>query len=360
VVYSLATGRRRRTDLNAEPSLGLRKARIAGLGKHLPERIVTNADLEKLVETSDAWIRERTGIVERRQAADNEVASTLGIGAGRAALDQAGIQPDELDLIIAATTSPDGMFPAVASYIQDGLGARRAGAFDINAACVGFVTAMATASQYIATGAAERVLVVGTDVLSRIVDWTDRGTCVLFGDGAGAAVLEASDEGTPMSFVLRSDGSGAKTLYAHGPCASPLDADPGAHFIRMDGRQIFKFAVQAMDSATREVMSRSGLSVDDIDLLVPHQANMRIITATAKALGLPLEKAMINVDRYGNTSSASIPMALCEALEQGRLRDGDKVVMVAFGGGLVWGALLLEWTPVGPAIARQAKAAAPA
>jgi 3-oxoacyl-[acyl-carrier-protein] synthase-3 len=197
-------------------------------------------------------------------------------------------------------------------------------------------------------------------VLTRIVDWTDRGTCVLFGDGAGAAVLEASDEGTPMTFVLRSDGAGAKTLYAHGRCASPLDADPGTHFIRMDGRQIFKFAVHAMDSATREVMSRSGLTVDDIDLLVPHQANLRIITATAKALGLPPEKAMINVDRYGNTSSASIPMALCEAMEQGRLHDGDKVVLVAFGGGLVWGALLLEWAPVGPMPARAVEAKAPA
>jgi 3-oxoacyl-[acyl-carrier-protein] synthase-3 len=360
VVYSHPTGGRRRTNLNAEPSPGLRKARIAGLGKYLPEHVITNADLEKLVETSDVWIRERTGIVERRRAADDETASTLGINAGQAALEQAGIEAGELDLIIAATTSPDGMFPAVASYIQDGLGASRAAAFDINAACVGFVTAMATASQFIATGAAERVLVVGTDVLSRIVDWTDRGTCVLFADGAGAVVLEASDEGTPMTFVLKSDGSGANTLYAHGPGASPLAADPGAHFIRMDGRQIFKFAVHAMESVTRDVIRQSGLSVGDIDLLVPHQANLRIITATAKALGLPPEKAMINVDRYGNTSSASIPMALCEAMEQGRLHEGDKVVLVAFGGGLVWGALLLEWTPVGPVRAQTAKAKAPA
>jgi 3-oxoacyl-[acyl-carrier-protein] synthase-3 len=358
MLYSQATGGRRRTNLNAEPATGQRTARIAGLGKYLPERVVTNADLEKLVDTTDAWIQERTGILERRQAAGDESASTLGIQAARDALAQAEINAADLDLVIAATTSPDGMFPAIASYIQDGIGARRAGAFDINAACVGFVTAMATASQFIATGAAERVLVVGADVLSRIVDWTDRGTCVLFGDGAGAVVLEASDGGRPFSFVLRSDGSVADALYASGPCAAPLLADPGAHFIRMDGRQVFKFAVHAMDSATREVLAGAGLTVDDIDLLVPHQANLRIITATAKALGLPPEKAMINVDRYGNTSSASIPMALCEALEQDRLHAGDHVILVAFGGGLVWGALLLEWAPVGPMAARATPAAA--
>jgi 3-oxoacyl-[acyl-carrier-protein] synthase-3 len=247
------------------------------------------------------------------------------------------------------------MFPAVASLIQDGLGARRAGAFDINAACVGFVTAVATASQFIATGTYKRILVVGSDVLTRIVDWTDRRTCVLFGDGAGAVVLEAGERGGPLSFVLHSDGKGGPALFALGPCSRPGETDPGCYFIQMDGPHIFKFAVQAMEQATREAVAAAGLTVDDIDLLIPHQANLRIIDATAKRLGIPAERCMANVDRYGNTSSASIPIALREAWEQGRLHDGDRLVFVAFGGGLVWGALMLEWLPVGAlATAREA------
>ncbi len=336
------------TPLETDLPATQRSARIAGLGKYLPERIVTNAELERRVETSDTWIRERTGIVERRMAADDETASTMGARAARQALEQASIDPADLDLIIAATTTPDGMFPAVASLIQHELGASRAGAFDINAACVGFLSALATAAQFIATGACERILVVGADVLTRIVDWSDRGTCVLFGDGAGAVVLEAAERAGPLNFVLRSDGGAAYALYAHGPCASPLDADAGTCFIRMDGKRIFKFAVHAMESATREALRQADLTVDDIALLVPHQANLRIILATAKALGLPLERAAINVERYGNTSSASIPMALREAWEEGRLHDGDKVVFAAFGGGLVWGAMVVEWAPVGP------------
>ncbi len=325
------------------------RARIAGVGKYLPERVVTNADLERLVETSDVWVQERTGIRERRMAADHETASTLGVEAARGALEQAEIDPNDLDLVIVATTSPDGMFPATASLVQAGLGARHAGAFDINAACVGFVSAMATGSQFIATGAYKRVLVVGSDVLSRIVDWTDRGTCVLFGDGAGAVVLEASDRGGMQSFLFRSDGDSAKALYALGPCGPTGEADPGRYYIQMDGTHVFKFAINAMESATREVVREAGLTLDDIDLLIPHQANLRIIKATAKALGLSPERAMVNVDRYGNTSSASIPMALREAWEQGRLHDGDQLVFVAFGGGLVCGAMVVEWTPVGPA-----------
>lgn len=323
-------------------------ARIAGIGKYLPRRVLTNHDLERMVDTSDAWIQERTGVRERHLAADDETASTMGIEAARQALSQAEVDPADLDLVIAATTSPDAMFPAVASYIQDGLGARRAGAFDINAACVGFVTALTTASQFIEAGSCRRALVVGSDVLSRIVDWEDRTTCVLFGDGAGAVVLEASDRGGPLSFVLRSDGGGASILHAPGPCGRPGSAEPGHYFIAMDGPQVFKFAVHAMESATREVVQAAGLTLDEIDLLVPHQANARIINATAKALGLPPERAMVNVDRYGNTSSASIPIALQEAWEQGRLHDGARVVLVAFGGGMVWGAMALEWAPVGP------------
>ena len=324
------------------------RARISGLGKYLPEKILTNADLEKLVDTSDAWIQERTGIRERRIAADNESASTMAIEAARQALEQAEIDPADLDLVIVATTSPDGLFPATASLVQNGLGAGRAGAFDVNAACVGFLSGLATGAQFIETGAYKRVLVIGTEVLSRIVDWTDRGTCLLFADAAGAVVLEASDRGGPLSFVLHSDGSGADKLFAHGPATRKDIADRDCHFISMDGRHIFKFAVQAMESAAREAIDKAGLEIDDIDLLVPHQANLRIIRATAKALGLPEERAMINVDRYGNTSSASIPVALREAWEQGRLHDGDRVVLMTFGGGLAWGSMVLDWAPVGP------------
>ena len=333
------------------------RARIAGIGKYLPQRILTNAELEQMVETSDQWIQDRTGVLERHIAADDETASSMGIRAARQALEQAQVDPADLDLVIAATTTPDGMFPAVASLIQHGLGARRAGAFDINAACVGFVTALATASQFIEGGVYRRVLVVGADVLSRIIDWTDRRTCVLFGDGAGAVVLEASERGGPLSFVLHSDGGGAASLYAPGPCGPEGAADPGCYYVSMDGRQIFKFAVHAMEDATREAVASAGLSLDDIALLIPHQANLRIINATAKALGLPPERAMVNVDRCGNTSSASIPMAMREAWEQGRLHDGDRVVLVAFGGGLVWGAMALEWAPVGPMPVEAAEAA---
>ena len=324
------------------------RSRISGIGKYVPERVLTNFDLEKLVDTSDTWIQERTGVRERHIAADHETASTMGIQAAKQALAQADVSPGDLDLIIAATTSPDGMFPAIASRIQDGLGANRAGAFDINAACVGFLSALATASQFIATGTYQRILVIGSEVLSRIIDWNDRNTCVLFGDGAGAVVLEAAEQGGPLSFVLHSDGSGASSLYAHGPCSAPNGLEADGYFISMDGRHIFKFAVQAMESAIREAIDKAGLDLSDVDLMIPHQANLRIIKATAKALGLPPERAMINVDRYGNTSSASIPMALREAWEQDRLHEGDRLAMVTFGGGLVWGAMIFEWSAVGP------------
>ena len=344
--FHLNTFRKRPPELEREP-LNVR-ARIAGLGKYLPERIVTNADLERLVDTSDTWIQERTGVRERRIAADHETASTMAIEAARGALAQADIDPADLDLVIVATTTPDGMFPSVASLVQHGLGAKRAGAFDVNAACVGFLSALATGSQFIAGGAYRRVLVVGSEVLSRIIDWEDRGTCVLFGDGAGAVVLEASDRGGPLSFVFHSDGGGAQLLYAPGPCGPPAATEHGRYYIAREGAQVFKFAVHAMESAAREAVQAAGLTLDDIDLLVPHQANLRIINATTKALGLPLERAMVNVERYGNTSSASIPMALQEAWEQGRLHDGDRLVLVSFGGGLAWGALVLEWALVGP------------
>jgi len=323
-------------------------SRISGIGMYVPERILTNADLERMVDTSDTWIQDRTGVRERHIAADNETASTLGIEASRQALEQAEVDAKDLDLVIAATTSPDGMFPAIASRIQHGLGATGAGAFDVNAACVGFLSALATATQFIATGAYERILVVGSEVLSRIVDWSDRTTCVLFADGAGAVVVEAGGHGGPLSFVLHSDGGGAQNLYADGPCGVPNGLKPDSYYISMDGRQIFKFAVHAMDSATRESIEKAGLNLSDIDLMIPHQANSRIINATTKALGFPPERVMINVDRYGNTSSASIPIALREAWEQGRLHEGDTVAFVTFGGGQVWGAMIYEWVAVGP------------
>ncbi len=329
-------------------------SRIAGLGRYVPERVLTNTELERMVETSDQWIIDRTGIRERHIAAPEESTSQLALRAAQAALANAGIGAADLDLIIAATTTPDGLFPSVASLVQEGLGARRAGAFDINAACMGFMSALATGGQFIGAGGAKRVLVIGAEVLSRIVNWKDRGTCVLFGDGAGAVVLEAADFGGPLAFVLHSDGSKAKQLWADGPCGSTAERELEC-YIHMDGPAIFKFAVQAMTEAVRETLAAARMTPDDIDLLVPHQANLRIIQGVAKALGLPPERAMINVERYGNTSSASIPMALCEAAEQGRLHEGDRVVLCGFGGGLAWGSMLLEWSTTGiPPAARAA------
>jgi len=330
--------------------------RIAGVGHYVPERILTNADLERMVDTSDEWIRNRTGIEERHIAAPHETASTLATNAAKRALAQAGIAAADLDLVLAATTTPDGMFPSVASLVQAGIGANRAGAFDVNAACMGFLSAFATGSQFIANGTARRVLVIGTEVLSRIVDWSDRSTCVLFGDGAGAIVLEAAEYGGPVEFVLRSDGTKRDALWADGP-AGPRDAQgraPETCYINMDGTAIFKFAVHAMTEAVRETMRRARVGVDDVALVVPHQANLRIIQGTVKALGLPMERVMVNIQRYGNTSSASIPIALSEAVAGGRLREGDLVVLCGFGGGLAWGSMALRWSTTGTAPAERA------
>jgi 3-oxoacyl-[acyl-carrier-protein] synthase-3 len=309
-----------------------------------------------MVDTSDQWIRERTGIVERHIAADYETSSSLGTRAAEMALEHAGIEGRDIDLVIGATTTPDGMFPSVASLIQSNIGADHAGAFDVNAACVGFLSALSAATQYIATGTYRRILVVGTEVLSRIVNWEDRGTCVLFGDAAGAVVLEAADFGGPLGLVLRSDGSKKDALFAEGPCG-PRDADgkgapPHLCMINMDGPAIFKFAVQAMTSAVREATVKSQLTIDDIDVLVPHQANLRIIQGTAKQLGIDASKALITVHKYGNTSSASIPVALSEAQREGRLAEGARLAICAFGGGLVWGSMIYEWSTTGIAPAR--------
>ena len=318
--------------------------RIAGVGKYLPERVLTNADLEKMVATSDEWIVTRTGIRERRIAGANESSSTLGAAAARNALKSGDIDPSTVDLVICATSTPDNTFPATASLIQDATGCSRAGAFDVNAACAGFLPAYMSACGLINSGAYRRILVVGAEVMSRIIDWTDRGTCILFGDGAGAVVLDASERETPSSFFLRSDGSLARILYARGHCAAPNTLTEAETFaIAMDGREVFKVAVREMEEACRKAIAAAGLAIDDIAYVIPHQANQRIIAAVAKALGLPIERVIVNIDKYGNTSSASIPIALCEAWEEGRLRDGDRLLFAAVGGGLTWGATVLEW-----------------
>jgi len=325
-------------------------ARIVGVGKYLPARVLTNADLERMVETSNEWIVDRTGIRERRLAAEGETTATMGAAAARMALETAGLRGDQIDLVICATLTPDGMFPASASLIQDAIGAGKAGAFDVNAACTGFLAALAVGAQFIETGVCERVLVVGAEVLSRIIDWSDRSTCVLFGDGAGAVVLERGESGGVGSFVLKSDGSGANLLYARGPASSPLSLRESEGFcIVMDGREVFKFAVRAMEDVARQAIAAAGLTLEDIDYFLPHQANQRIIAAVGRSMGLAPERVISNVERYGNTSSASIPVALCEAWEEGRFKAGDRIVLVAFGGGLAWGASVVEWTGLGSA-----------
>jgi len=319
-----------------------RYARVIGWGKYLPEKVLTNQELEQLVNTSDAWIWSRTGIRERRIAGADETASTMAVRASREALDVSGIQADSLDLVIAATCTADHIFPACASLVQDSLGARKAAAFDINAACSGFIYALATACQFVATGAYDNVLVVGSEVYSRILDWQDRNTCVLFGDGAGAVVIQASDSlPGSLSFVLGNDGSGVDTLYTPGPCG----LNDGRYFLTMKGPETFKFAINIMCQATKEVVAAAHLELSDIDLIIPHQANTRILKSAARLLGIPLDKFFINVDRYGNTSAASIPIALCEAIEGGRLKDGDNLVLVGFGGGLSWAAMAIQWGP---------------
>ena len=327
-------------------------ARITGVGRYVPERIMTNAELERMVDTNDEWIVERTGIHERRIAAPDETSSTLGARAGLAAIESAQIDPATIDLVIAATCTPDGMFPAVATRIQHAVGAGHAGAFDVNAACNGFMSALSTAVQFVAAGTSQRALVVGTETMSRIVDWTDRGTCVLFGDGAGAVIVERAVEGEPGridALLLRSDGSQADLLWASGPC-TPGEAAMGAMGqearIVMDGRSVFRHAVNALVETSMEAVTNAGLTVDDIALCVPHQANRRIITAMADRVGLPMERVYVNVDRYGNTSSATIPIALAEAEADGRLKPGDRVLLAAFGGGLSWSAMVIEWAGV--------------
>jgi len=324
-------------------------AHITGWGMYVPEPVLTNDDISKLVDTSDEWIRERTGIRERHIARENEFPSTLGVEAAIKALQIANLAPTELDLIICTSSSPEYIFPATACLIQDQIGATKAGAFDLQAACSGFVFSINMAAQAIRSGSIKSALIVGTEVLSRFVNWKDRNTCILFGDGAGAFVLQASDvPGGVMSAVMHSDGSGANSLIIPGGGArfpaSELSIHENKHFIHMDGKEVFRFATRVMGKATLEALEQAKLTIDDIQWIIPHQANIRIVETAAKYLKVPLDKFIVNVDRYGNTSTASIPIATVEAIQKGQLKAGDKAVFVGFGGGLTWGAMVVEWT----------------
>ncbi|MEC4684695.1 MAG: beta-ketoacyl-ACP synthase III [Nitrospirota bacterium] len=324
------------------------KARITGTGLYVPKKVLTNLDIEKMVDTSDQWIRERTGIRERRIAANEEAASDLALMASNEALKSAGLKARKLDLIIVATVSGDMPLPSTACLLQHRIGAKKAAAFDVNAACSGFIYALSTADAYIRAGIYKRVLVVGSEVLSRITDWTDRSTCVLLGDGAGAVVLEATDgDRGILSVKLNADGSMWDLLHipAGGSRmpATEKTVKEGLHYMKMRGNETFKVAVRTLEKLVLSTLKEHKLKPEDISLLIPHQANLRIISATAKRLGLGLEKVMINLDRYGNTSAASIPIALDEAVRSGRVREGDYIILEAFGGGLTWASALIKW-----------------
>jgi 3-oxoacyl-[acyl-carrier-protein] synthase-3 len=323
----------------------MRRTRIVGTGAYLPARVLSNEELSRTVDTSHEWIVQRTGIEQRHIAADGEATSDLACAAAHAALENAGLAADRLDLIIVATTTPDNTFPACAAAVQAKLGAHRAVAFDVQAVCSGFVFALAVADNFVKAGQAESVLVIGAETFSRLLDWNDRRTCVLFGDGAGAAVLRA-EEGTGTVFdrgvlatLLGSDGRHYHDLYVDG---GPSTTGTTGH-VRMNGREVFRFAVNALSTATRRVLELGGLEVDDVDWLVPHQANSRILDAVRRNLGLPEDKMLVTVGQHANTSAASVPLALAEAAASGRLRPNQIVVINAMGGGFTWGAALLRW-----------------
>ncbi|MCL4370264.1 MAG: ketoacyl-ACP synthase III [Chloroflexi bacterium] len=323
--------------------------RIAGWGKCLPSQILSNHDLEKMVDTSDEWIRSRSGISERRIVSEEESTATIATAAAQEALERAGIEAADLDLIILATLTPDypGL-PATASLVQHALGASNCGAFDLVAGCSGFVYGLVTGSQFIQNGACRNVLVIGAEALSRVLDWKDRTTCVLFGDGAGAVVLSATDrEGGLLSFVLGSDGAGAQHLIIPaGGSRNPAThetVEQRQHYIKMNGREVFKFAARILPRAFNETLEKAGVKAEEVDLLIPHQANIRIIDSARESLALAEDAVYVNVSRYGNTSAASIPLALCEALEEDKIAPGSLLAMVAFGAGLTWGSALWRW-----------------
>ena len=328
-------------------------ARITGWGMYVPERVLSNHDLEQMVDTSDEWILSRTGIRERRIAAEGETTVTMSLAATHQALQRAHVPAADLDLIIVATSTPDYLCPSAASILQHRLGAKKAAAFDLVAGCSGFVYGLVTASQFIQTGLYERVLLVGAETLSVGVDWADRDTCILFGDGAGAVVVQSSSSPTGiLAAELGSDGSDWDALMVPGGgSANPFSQqvlDRGENYLRMDGRRVFKFATHIMSESVRRVVSQSGVPWEEIKLVIPHQANARIIDLAVRRLRLPPEKVMVNLDRYGNTSAASIALALCEAVEEGRLRPGDHVVLVGFGAGLTWATAVVHWQPTEP------------
>ncbi len=315
---------------------------ITGLGTHVPERVLTNAELAQIVDTSDEWILERTGIRERRIAAKEEALTDIARPAAVAALADAGVEAGEIDLVICATVTPDMMFPTSSAILADELGMPKAAAYDLLAGCTGFVYALAQAYGMLASGLSRRSLVIGGDVLSKILDWEDRSTLVLFGDGAGAVVMEPVERGGFLGFELGADGGGGENLWLPGSGSRHFD-DPDAH-VKMNGREVFKFATRIMVYSAEQILGQCGKSVDDVDVYIPHQANKRIIDYAAAKLGIPPERTVVNVDRYGNTSSGSIPLALTDARAEGRLREGALVLMTGMGAGLTWGSTLIEWT----------------
>jgi 3-oxoacyl-[acyl-carrier-protein] synthase-3 len=324
---------------------------ITGLGSYVPERVMTNDELSTMMDTSDEWIQERTGIRERRIAAPEQALSDLCLPAAREALEAAGLEGSQIDLIIVATVTPDMAFPSTGAILADLLGAPHAAAYDLSAGCTGFMYAVAQAYGMLAGGLAQRALVVGGDVLSKILDWSDRGTAVLFGDGAGAVVLERVADGGFLGFELGADGSGGPQLYLPaGGSRTPASAESveeRLHFVQMNGREVFKFATRVLVSSAQAVLTECGRTIEDVDVYVPHQANVRIIEHARQKLGIPEEKTVVDVDRYGNTSSGSIPLALADAKADGRLRAGQLVLMTGMGAGLTWGSGLIEWTAGG-------------
>jgi 3-oxoacyl-[acyl-carrier-protein] synthase III len=320
---------------------------ITGLGTHVPDRVVTNDELAGLVDTTDEWITERTGIKERRIAAPDEAMTDIALPAARIALERAGVKSEELDLIIVATVTPDMMFPTTGSLLGDLLPAPKAAAYDLLAGCTGFVYALAQAHSMVSAGLANKALVVGGDVLSKILDWTDRSTIVLFGDGAGAVVLERVEEEGFLGFELGADGGGGRHLWLPGSGSRKFDDPDG--LVKMNGREVFKFATRVMVSSAEALLTEVGQTIEDVDVYVPHQANVRIIDYATKKLGIPEDRVVINVDRYGNTSSGSIPLALADAEAEGRLKPGATVLMTGMGAGLTWGSALMKWTENGRA-----------
>ena len=327
-----------------------RSVRISGWGMYAPERVLTNADLERVVDTSDEWIRTRTGIRERRVAAAHETTATLAAIAGKRAIAVAGLEPDDIDVILVATLTPDYWMPSTGALVKEAIGNRRASAMDVMAACSGFVYAYSVADAYLRTGAFRNALVIGSETLSRFLDFSDRATCILFGDGAGAVVLSASEEagGGMQGLEMTTDPDGAYMIWLpSGGSRSPATGGTlarGEHYVRMEGKETYRYATKTMATTALKAIERAGWRADEIDLFIPHQANVRIIESVAKGLGLPMDKMFVNLDRYGNTSAASVGIALAEAVDTGRVKIGDKIVLVAFGAGLTSGGIALEWT----------------